>query len=211
MVKTIIFDFDGTLADTISLGIKIVNDHADIYKYKKLDREKNGHLSATELIKAIEVNPLKLPFLMFLLRKKLGQRSDEIQIFPGIKDILENLKIEGYQMGIITSNSPKNVSDFLKRNDIDSYFSYIRTKVAMFGKKDALIKAKKILKTNFLYVGDEIRDIEACKKSNTPIVSVSWGLNSADGLESHNPGLVARTSQEALKLIKENAEKVPQA
>lgn len=206
MVKTIIFDFDGTLADTISLGIKIVNDHADIYKYKKLDRENNGHLSAKEIVKAIEVNPLKLPYLMFLLRKKLGQQSDQIQIFPGIIEILNDLKKEGYQMGIITSNSQKNVSDFLKRNNIESYFSYIKTKVSMFGKKDALIKAKKILKTNFLYVGDEIRDVEACKKSNTPIVCVGWGLNSADGLESHNPGLVANTAEEALVLIKKIAE-----
>ncbi|MCR5187685.1 MAG: HAD-IA family hydrolase [Treponema sp.] len=206
MVKTIIFDFDGTLADTISLGIRIVNDYADIYKYKKLDRENNGHLSAKEIVKAIEVNPLKLPYLMFLLRKKLGQQSDQIQIFPGIIEILNDLKKEGYQMGIITSNSQKNVSDFLKRNNIESYFSYIKTKVSMFGKKDALIKAKKILKTNFLYVGDEIRDVEACKKSNTPIVCVGWGLNSADGLESHNPGLVANTAEEALVLIKKIAE-----
>lgn len=204
----IIFDFDGTIADTISLGIKIVNDHADKYKYNRLDRESNGHLSATKLIKRIEVNPLKLPYLMFLLRKKLGERGSEIQIFPGIKDILEELKTSGHKLGIITSNSTKNVSDFLKRNEIESYFSYIRTKVAIFGKKKALIKAKKILKTNFLYVGDEIRDIEACKKSNTPIVCVSWGLNSAQGLESHNLGLVANTPEQALSLIKNSIQKM---
>ena len=125
-----------------------------------------------------------------------------------IKDILEELKTSGHKLGIITSNSTKNVSDFLKRNEIESYFSYIRTKVAIFGKKKALIKAKKILKTNFLYVGDEIRDIEACKKSNTPIVCVSWGLNSAQGLESHNPGLVANTPEQALSLIKNSIQKM---
>ncbi|MCR4580217.1 MAG: HAD-IA family hydrolase [Treponema sp.] len=204
----IIFDFDGTLADTISLGLTIVNDHADKYKYKRIDREKNGHLSAMEIVKLIEVNPLKLPYLMFVLRKKIGQRSDEIQLFPGVKDLLESLKEAGYQLGILTSNSTKNVSEFLKRNNIASYFTYIRTKVPVFGKKEALVKAKKQLKTDFLYVGDEIRDIEACKKSNTPIVCVGWGLNSAEGLEKHNPGLVAKTSEEALVLIKENAEKL---
>ena len=108
----------------------------------------------------------------------------------------------------ISNTYVENVSDFLKRNEIESYFSYIRTKVAIFGKKKALIKAKKILKTNFLYVGDEIRDIEACKKSNTPIVCVSWGLNSAQGLESHNPGLVANTPEQALSLIKNSIQKM---
>ncbi|MCR4735603.1 MAG: HAD-IA family hydrolase [Treponema sp.] len=197
----IIFDFDGTLADTISLGLKIVNEHADKYKYKKIDLESNSHLSATEVLKLIEVNPLKLPYLMFLLRKKLGEQSSEIQIFPGIKEMLQKLKDSGYKLGILTSNSSKNVSDFLKRNELKSYFSYIRTKVPMFGKKNALIKARKQVKTNFLYVGDEIRDIEACRKSATPIICVSWGLNSAESLEDANPGLVANNSAQLTNLI----------
>ena len=34
----IIFDFDGTIADTISLAIDIVNAHSEVYKYKKVNQ-----------------------------------------------------------------------------------------------------------------------------------------------------------------------------
>lgn len=197
----IIFDFDGTLADTISLGITLINSHSEVFKYKKIDREKNEHLSAFELMKYMEVKVWKFPYLIWYLRKKLGERTAEIQIFPGIKELLESLKKAGYQLGILTSNSSATVYDFLKRNDIESYFSFIKTKVPPFGKKTALAKARKLLKTDFVYVGDELRDVEACRKNNIPLVSVSWGFNSAASLEKVNPGMVATTAQEAEALI----------
>ena len=45
----------------------------------------------------------------------------------------------------------------------------------MLGKIKALKKAKKQLKTDFIYVGDELRDVEACKFLGIPIVSVPYG------------------------------------
>ena len=71
----------------------------------------------------------------------------------------------------------------------------------MFGKIKALKQAKKQLKTDFVYVGDELRDIEACHKNNIPVVSVSWGFNSAESLQKNNPGLVATTAEEVVKLV----------
>ena len=88
----------------------------------------------------------------------------------------------------------------LKRNGIESYFSYLRTKVPLFKKKKAIKKAKHQLKSDFIYVGDELRDIEACRKNNIPIVSVSWGFNSAESLQKHNPGLVAKSAEDVVRL-----------
>lgn len=88
----------------------------------------------------------------------------------------------------------------LKRNGIESYFSYMRTKVPLFKKKKAIQKAKHQLKSDFIYVGDELRDIEVCRKNNIPIVSVSWGFNSAESLQKHNPGLVAKSAEDVVRL-----------
>ncbi len=38
-MKTIIFDFDGTIADTLDSVVKIVNDHAEHFGYKKVTKE----------------------------------------------------------------------------------------------------------------------------------------------------------------------------
>ena len=202
----IIFDFDGTLADTISLGLSIINDYADHFKYSPIIREENEDLTALELLKKVGIKLWKFPYLVWFLKQRIGERSEEIKIFPGMKELLESLKNSGYELGIITSNSQENVFDFLKRNNIDSYFSYVKTGVPTFKKRIALQKAKKQLKKSFVYVGDELRDVEACRHTNIPLVSVTWGFNSAASLEKHNPGQVAKTTEEALELILKTAQ-----
>lgn len=197
----IIFDFDGTIADTISLGILLINDYSERFRYNKIDRETMNGLSAFELMKVMGIKLYRLPFLAWYLRKLLKNRASEIQMNPGIKELLENLKQSGYKMGIVTSNSTENVNAFLERNGLESYFTYMKTKVPLLKKTKALSKTKRQLKTDFIYVGDEIRDVEACRKNNLPVVSVGWGFNSVETLEQVNPGFVARTADEATKLI----------
>ena len=196
----VIFDFDGTIADTISLGLILINSYSEQFKYKKIDREKNSGLSAFELIKEMGSPLRRLPYLAWFLRKLLKERASEIPMNPGIREMLDSLKTAGHELGILTSNSSENVSEFLKRNEIDSYFSYMKTEVPLFKKKKAIKKAKRQLKGNFIYVGDELRDIEACRKNNIPIISVSWGFNSAESLQKHNPGLVADTAEDVVRL-----------
>ncbi|MBO7439324.1 MAG: HAD hydrolase-like protein, partial [Bacteroidales bacterium] len=45
----IIFDFDGTLADTFALGSKLINEYADRLGYKQIDFAANKDKSAREL------------------------------------------------------------------------------------------------------------------------------------------------------------------
>ena len=115
MKSFILFDFDGTIADTISVGLDIINAHADRFGYKRLDGELNTHLSAMQLVKLAEVKLWKLPYLIYQLKQKLSEQSDEIQILPEAKKIIESVKNDGYELGILTSNSMKTVSAFLKR------------------------------------------------------------------------------------------------
>ena len=134
----IIFDFDGTIADTISLGIHLINDYSERFRYNKIDRETMNGLSAFELMKVMGIKLYRLPYLAWYLRKLLKNRASEIQMNPGIKDLLENLKQSGYKMGIVTSNSTENVNAFLERNGLESYFTYMKTKVPLLKKTKAL-------------------------------------------------------------------------
>ena len=205
MDSIIIFDFDGTIADTISAGLEIINAHADKYGYKRLDGDINTHFSALQLVKLAEVKLWKLPYLIYQLKKKLAEKSDELKVLSESPVLIKKLNEAGYELGILTSNSYKTVTAFLKKYELDSYFSFLRTDVSLFGKKKALAKSKKILNKKIIYIGDELRDIEACRKNEIPIVSIPWGLNSFESLEEHNPGLVAKTADEAFALIQKLA------
>jgi len=201
MNSFILFDFDGTIADTISAGLEIINSHAEKYGYKRLDGDINTHFSALQLVKLAEVKLWKLPYLIYQLKKKLSERSDELKVLPEAPELIKKLNDAGYELGILTSNSLKTVKSFLKKYQLDSFFTFLRTDVSLFGKKKALAKAKKVINKKIVYIGDELRDIEACRKNDIPIVSVPWGLNSYESLEEHNPGLVAKTADEAYNLL----------
>lgn len=201
MDSIILFDFDGTIADTISAGLEIINSHAEKYGYKRLDGDINTHFSALQLVKLAEVKLWKLPYLIYQLKKKLSEKSDELQVLPEAPNLIKKLNAAGYELGILTSNSLKTVKAFLKKYELDSFFTFLRTDVSLFGKKKALAKAKKVINKKIVYIGDELRDIEACRKNDIPIVSIPWGLNSYESLEEHNPGLVAKTADEAYNLL----------
>ena len=203
----VLFDFDGTLADSIALGFEIANDHADKCGYNRVEREQGMEMTALEIMKAAGISFWKLPHLLFLLKKRLEENSDKIKIITGVENLIKKLKNEGFELGIVTSHSAAGVSKFLKKYNIDTLFSYIKTDVPLFGKTNALRKAKRQLSSPFVYVGDELRDIEACHKTGIPIVSVPWGFNKAELLEKHNPGFVAKTADEAYTLIHSEAEK----
>lgn len=201
MNSFILFDFDGTIADTISAGFEIINSHAEKYGYKRLDGDINTHFSALQLVKLAEIKFWKLPYLIYQLKKKLSEKSDELKVLPEAPELIKKLNDAGYELGILTSNSFKTVKAFLKKYELDSFFSFLRTDVSLFGKKKALTKAKKVINKKIIYIGDELRDIEACRKNNIPIVSIPWGLNSYESLEEHNPGLVAKNADEAYNLL----------
>lgn len=201
MDSIILFDFDGTIADTISAGLEIINSHAEKFGYKRLDGDINTHFSALQLVKLAEIKFWKLPYLIYQLKKKLSEKADEIQLLTEAPLLIKKCYEAGFELGILTSNSLKNVQSFLKKYELDSFFTFLRTDVSLFGKKKALRKAKKVLNKRILYIGDEIRDIEACRKNNIPIVSIPWGLNSFEVLEEHNHGLVAKSAEEAYNLI----------
>jgi phosphoglycolate phosphatase len=53
-----------------------------------------------------------------------------------------------------------------------------------------------------LYVGDELRDIEACKKAGVRIVAVAWGYDPLPLLVSGNPDGIAKTPEELLRFVR---------
>ena len=204
----VLFDFDGTLADSIGLGFEIANSYADEVGYNRVERERGMELSALEIMKEAGISFWKLPKLIFLLKQKLNENKDKIPMIKGVDELIARLKNDGFEFGIITTHSADGVAHFLEKNNLTSYFSYIKTDVPLFGKKKALQKAKKQLKSSFVYVGDELRDVEACRKTGIPIVSVPWGFNSIKVLEKGNPGLVAKTIDEAYNFICQEAKKI---
>lgn len=192
----IIFDFDGTIADTFELGSKLINQYADKLGYRQIDFDANKDKSARQLIKMSGVKFWQIPGLIKFFRRQSVARAEEVKAFDKIPETIKQLHDEGKKIGIITTNSAETVAKFLEKYKLTEYISYIKTEISLFGKKRALRRAKRQLKTKITYIGDEIRDIEACQAVGIPIISVAWGFNSAEILETHNPNRVAHNAHQ---------------
>ncbi len=190
--KYVIFDFDGTLADTEEVNFVIYQKLAEKYNLRNITLDELGHIkkmSAKELMAFIELKKRYLPFILKRGRRLLKQdikniRPCKIDIF----DTVLKLKNMGIKTAIITTNSKKNVQLFLEEQNAN-IFDFV-TSASMFGKESKMkkiIKKEKIALEDVLYVGDEIRDIHAAKNTGIDIASVAWGYNTVESLKRNKP------------------------
>lgn len=190
MVKLIIFDLDGTIADTFDITVEIYNGLAAKYKLARITKNKKlRDMGMREVIRKFKIPFFKILPLTREHQKILSESIASVKIFPNLKNILLKLD-KNYKLGLITSNDKNNVLKFLRKNKIENIFDFIESGSPLFGKDKILkkiIKRTKYGRECIVYVGDEVRDIEAAKKVGIKIISVGWGFNSSSGLKKSNP------------------------
>ncbi len=206
--KTIIFDFDGTIADTLTAGITIYNKIAPEFHYATIKPEDIPVLKSKkpqEIVKQYGISKFMIPKLALKIKKDLKKEMRHIKVFPGMHELLIDLRKDRYRLGIMTSNTKENVEVFLEAHDMQDIFEFIYSGKNIFGKSKILkrvIKEEEIDEKQACYVGDETRDIEATKKIHLPIISVSWGFNSRSALEKMEPDYLVDTVGELQQIIK---------
>jgi len=202
-----IFDFDGTIADTFQFLIEITNRLSNEFGFKTIETSEIAKLknkSVGEAIRHLNVPLLKVPMIAAKARKELHKEIANVKPAKGLKDMLQQLKSLKVKMGILTSNSLKNVTGFLKNNELD-FFDFVHTTPKIWSKNRSLktlIHENQLDLLQVIYVGDETRDIIAAQKAGIRSVAVTWGYNSCKALQAHHPDHVIHNPQELLQLLK---------
>lgn len=202
----LVFDFDGTIADTFQHIFNISNQLAVEFNFKTVaphEIEKMKDKSFQEVIKHLNVPILHIPTLLYRAKKELNKDITSVQPIQGLQEVLGELKELGYRMGILTSNSARNVRTFLETHHLD-YFDFISTSSKLTGKNKhlhRLIKKEKIQANQLVYIGDETRDIEAAQTAGVKMAAVTWGYNSEKALQSFNPDIILRKPTEMTNIL----------
>lgn len=202
----LIFDFDGTLANTLSAIIKLINGHAQEYKIEPLeakDVENLRGMSNLDIVRKYHIPLVKVPSLILRTQKELHQKIDQVELFPGIRELILELKRRAFRLGILTSNSRENVQKLLRARDLD-VFDFIHAESNFFGKTRALLHLLHkhgLRKDDVIYVGDETRDIEACQHAEIAVIAVTWGFHRKDLLRAKNPTFLVDSPVEIENLV----------
>ncbi len=202
-MKYLIFDFDGTIADTL----KVVEEmgHNILKRYGiKVDSQEARRIGLRRTIIKSKFPKWEIPYALSELRRELNQRiAEEVKLFPEMKSVLKELK-QRYDLGIVSSNSGENIRLFLSRNGVLDLFSFIHSDSSLFGKHivlKRLCKANNIQFTNSVYIGDEDRDIQAANKTRIPVIAVTWGYNTRENLKKEKPIYIVDNVKQLLEII----------
>lgn len=191
--KCVCFDFDGTLADTEALMLKVYNEMARRYRLEIIGPEAIGaikEMAMADVLRHLHIPVRRLGKLIRYGGKQLAARRDEIMPFHDqLGDFLAELRRWTLFCGILTSNTAKNVHTFLMRYDLNGYFDFLKC-AAFFGKDRRLLRLCRqlhIRPPEMLYVGDEVRDIRACRRAGIDVAAVDWGYNTRASLAQARP------------------------
>lgn len=203
-LKTIVFDFDGTLADTLSIAIDVFNQLSDEYGYKpikNIDDFKNKSL--VEIIKQdLGVLPDQINSYIKKATGIMFNQINKANLFDGIPNTLSELS-KNYEIAIISSNSKENISSVLEKNNIKN-IGFIDSDSSISGKDETInhfMEKHNLKPQEIIYVGDEVRDIQACKKIGVKIIAVSWGYNSKEILDLEKPDYLVNKPHEIVDVL----------
>ncbi len=204
--RCIVFDFDGTLADTLEETMDILNELSEEYGFRRFQREdmqEAKHMTVSEFVRFLGIPAWRVPGILTKGKRRLTQRLRSIRPIPGIPEVLPELKSRVEHLGILTSNSEENVRLFLEAREME-HFEFIKSAPKLMGKSRYLHKILRqygFRSEEMLYVGDEIRDIEAAHEAEIPVAAVTWGFNAATVLEAASPDYLVHHPSDLLKLL----------
>lgn len=201
----IVFDFDGTIADSRSVFILLYNELAHKHGYGILTDENLDELrslSIPQRCKALGVPLYKIPFIAAAIIKKYKVAVAGLQFNEGMKELLLLLQDNNIRFAVLSSNSKENIAEFFSLNDMA--VANIYSSRSVFGKHiliNKFLKHKNLKPSEILYVGDELRDVVACHKSGVKVAWVSWGFDTEQSLKNNKPDYHIDSPAQILSLV----------
>ena len=188
----VIFDFDGTLADSFPFFVRTVDQLADRHGFMRVGPEELETMrgqTARQILARVGLPLWKVPKLARDYTALMAAQIDQIQLFPGVAPLLHRLADAGVTLAVVSSNAEGNVRRVLGPEGARR-MRVIEGGVSLFGKR---MRLQKVLRTTrfapreALYVGDEVRDAEAARGAGIAFGAVTWGYATAASLLTHNP------------------------
>jgi len=190
--RLVIFDFDGTLADTFPWFVSVFDAVADKYGFRRIDKseiEVYRGLDARQIVKRLGVPFWKLPFVAAHMRTLIARDIEQVALFPGIPELLERLHSEGVLLAVVSSNSEANVRHVLGAR-ISSLIQRFECGSSMYGKASRfkrVLRLTRVPAQSALSVGDELRALAAARVVGIPFGAVTWGFTTPNALEAGSP------------------------
>lgn len=213
--KTVIFDLDGTLLDTLEDLKDSTNAALSAFGCKERTLEEVrkfvGNGIRNLMLQAVEggdENPEFENIFQYFKDDYKKNCKNKTKPYPGIMKVLEELKEKGVKLAMVS-----NKADFAVKELNSWYFKNLgmlavgeREGVRRKPAPDAVFQILKELsmdKESAVYVGDSEVDIKTAENAKIPCISVLWGFREKDFLKENGGTVFVETPEELLDLLKD--------
>lgn len=213
--KAILFDLDGTLADTYEIILNCF--HHSLH-------EVVGSCPSDEVLMKKVGQPLAVQMRDFVSDEETVQKllvsyrkhNDDIhdnliRLFPGIYRMLQVLCDKGYTLGVVTSKRNDAALHGLRLLGILDFMSVVigadDTELHKPHPEPVMLACKRLACAcdEALFIGDSPYDIEAGKAAGTDTIAVTWGMFDTALLASLNPDLLASKAEDIVMFVDKRA------
>ncbi|MCD8273239.1 HAD family hydrolase [Akkermansia sp.] len=215
MIKTAIFDFDGTLADTIPLCREA---------FRRAIRKLDGRILTDEEIER-QFGPDDLGVIRKLIpgKPELHERGRELFIhyyrelhadlapapFPGAVELLRTLRNLGIRLAMVTGKRLESAEISLQFFHLSEFFPILETGSPERGVKPDRIKRAlarlNSVASEAIYIGDAPTDVDACRSVPIRILAAGWAAEAdINGLREKKPDFLLTRFEDLERFFREH-------
>ncbi|MEM3555993.1 MAG: HAD-IA family hydrolase [Candidatus Micrarchaeia archaeon] len=208
--RAVLFDWDGTLYDSIGASFKIYQELFKKYANLNLSSDyfKNTFIVDYHKYYAMHGIPeSKWEEVDNLWLKRFHEMEEKLHLFPGVMEMLKKLKKMKLKLAVVSNGTGGRIKKEMRKNGIYEYFDAVITddEVKEFKPNPkGVLEALKIMGvTNSvaLYVGDMIEDVEAGRNAGVKTAAVTWGAHSLERLKPSKPDYIIKKIDELIGII----------
>ncbi|MDR0934510.1 MAG: HAD-IA family hydrolase [Burkholderiaceae bacterium] len=211
----IVFDWDGTLMDSTAAIVKSIQASAQTLGLPMPDRETAAHvigLGLNEAMKAAmpDADPAIYPRMAEQYRHYYPRFTQEITLFDGVMEMLEDLAGRGYAMAVATGKSRSGLNRVLRETGTGRFFRATRT-VDETPSKPHPAMLQEITQElgedmrRTVMIGDTTHDLLMASNAGAAGVAVQYGAHPAAELKRLNPLYTADSVASLHEWLRQNA------
>ena len=200
----IIFDWDGTLMDSVGLIVDAMRHAAEKHGLTVTDDATKSIIG----IALVDAFPMLFPNdsdkyddLLATYSEYYVKHCDNDKLFEGIKELIQDLHAQGKTLAIATGKKRKGLQRVLPNSGIQAFFTLTKTADETAGKPNPLMLQAILSETgktveDAILVGDSIHDIRMANAIQMDSIAVSYGCEKADVLAKEHPTKLVTTINE---------------
>ncbi len=204
--RAIVFDFDGTLADSYSRVVNLIPRLAREFRFKIPAPEEIRELrelSSPQILSRLGISWWKVPILLWRARAMMRSDARPIPLFPGVPRLLRSLDAAEVEWGILTSNHHAVVRRSLELGGAPEP-GWLESSSGLSNKAQRLKQMARVLGCaphEMVMVADETRDADAAREAGIAMIGVDWGYSTPESLVRHGVDKLARSRDELSRML----------